>query len=54
MYLLGLEQLIDVIKMAFQSMQITSDTGETTDRRNADHNLIASAANSENGRMCIT
>lgn len=54
MYLLGLEQLIDVIKMAFQSMQIASDTGETTDRRNADHNLIASAANFENGRMCIT
>ena len=40
--------------MAFQSMQIASDTGETTDRRNADHNLIASAANFENGRMCIT
>ena len=40
--------------MAFQSMQIASDTGETTDRRNADHNLIASTANFENGKMCIT
>ena len=49
MYLLGLEQLIEGIKMAFESMQLGQDQN-SADRRNADHNLIAAAANFENGK----
>ena len=45
MYLLGCEQLIEGIKVAFESTQL--DQG--TDKRNADINLIAAAANFENG-----
>lgn len=48
MYLLGLEYLIEGIKMAFKSMQGIGDQSGA-DRRNADHNLIAAAANFENG-----
>ena len=48
MYLLGCEQLIEGIKLAFESTQMMgSDQG--ADRRNADINLIAAAANFENG-----
>nr|XP_047134999.1 glucose-fructose oxidoreductase domain-containing protein 2 isoform X2 [Hydra vulgaris]XP_047135058.1 glucose-fructose oxidoreductase domain-containing protein 2 isoform X2 [Hydra vulgaris] len=46
MYLFGLEQLIEGVKMAFESMQ---DSSVSADRRNADHNLISTAANFENG-----
>eukprot|EP00794_Sanderia_malayensis_P018627 gene18627-20505_t len=42
MYLHGLVSLIEGVKSAFQSTQ-------NTDRRNADHNLIAAAANFEDG-----
>jgi len=53
MYLLGLEQLIEGIKMAFESTQVGSELGGgAADRRNADHNLISTAANFENG--CYT
>lgn len=51
MYLLGMEQLIEGIKMAFKSMQTTDHTA--TDRRNADHNLIVEAANFENGMLWL-
>lgn len=51
MYLLGLEQLIEGIKMAFESMQLAGDQSGA-DRRNADHNLISTAANFDNG--CYT
>ncbi len=44
MYLHGLVSLIEGIKNAFQSTQ-------NTDRRNADHNLIAAAANFEDGEL---
>jgi len=49
MYLLGCEQLIEGIKLAFESTQLMS-TDHSADRRNADINLIAAAANFENGK----
>lgn len=48
MYLLGCEQLIEGIKVAFESTQLD----QSTDKRNADINLIAAAANFEDG--CYT
>lgn len=50
MYLLGLEQLIEGVKMAFESMQLGVDQ-DSADRRNADINLLTSAANFENGKV---
>lgn len=51
MYLLGCEQLIEGIKLAFESTQ-HQNSSQGSDRRNADINLIAAAANFENG--CYT
>lgn len=51
MYLLGCEQLIEGIKLAFESTQLMG-MDQSTDRRNADINLITAAANFENG--CYT
>ena len=52
MYLLGLEQLIEGVKLAFESMQLGADES-SADRRNADINLLTAAANFENGECDI-